>query len=57
MKKILYFFSSFLAVIGGIGSFGYAIYLKEWVIAIGVAVVCFAAAPKIIQWVKKLINE
>ena len=57
MKKILYFFGSFLAVIGGIGSFGYLVWQKEWVIAIGVVVVCFAAAPKIIQWVKKLINE
>ena len=57
MKKILYFFGSFLAVIGGIGSFGYLVWQKEWVSAIGVVVVCFAAAPKIIQWVKKLINE
>ena len=57
MKKFILFFAIFLSIIGGIGSFGYALYLKEWVIAIGVAVVCFAAAPKIIQWVKKLINE
>ena len=57
MKKFILFFAIFLSIIGGIGSFGYALYLKEWVIAIGVAIVCFAAAPKIIQWVKKLINE
>ena len=43
MKKILYFLGSFLAVIGGIGSFGYLVWQKEWVIAAGVLVVCFAA--------------
>ena len=53
-KKILKFFGSFLAVVGGLGSFGYAIYLKEWFIAIGVAVVCFAAFPTVKGWVKDL---
>ena len=57
MKKILYFFGSFLAVIGGIGSFGYFVWQKEWVIAAGVLVVCFAAFPTIKNWVNKLINE
>lgn len=57
MKKILYFFGSFLAVIGGIGSFGYLVWQKEWVIAAGVLVVCFAASPTIKNWVNKLINE
>ena len=56
-KKFLYFFGSFLAVVGGLGAFGYAIYLKEWVIAIGVAVVCFAAFPTVKGWVKNLLNE
>ena len=53
-QKILKFFGSFLAVVGGLGSFGYAIYLKEWFIAIGVAVVCFAAFPTLKGWVKDL---
>lgn len=57
MKKILYFFGSFLAIIGGIGSFGYLVWKKEWVIAIGVLVVCFAAYPTIKNWITKLINE
>ena len=57
MKKILYFFGSFLAVIGGIGSFGYLVWQKEWVIAAGVLVVCFAASPTIKNRVNKLINE
>ena len=53
-KKILKFFGSFLAVVGGLGSFGYEIYLKEWFIAIGEAVVCFAAFPTVKGWVKDL---
>ena len=57
MKKILYFFGSFLAVVGGIGSLGYLLWMKEWVIAIGVAVVCFAAYPTIKGWIKALIDE
>lgn len=57
MKKILYFFGSFLAIIGGIGSLGYLLWMKEWVIAIGVLVVCFAAYPTIKGWIMKLINE
>ena len=57
MKKFILFFAIFLSIIGGIGSFGYAIYLKEWVIAAGVLVVCFAAFPTIKNWVNKLINE
>lgn len=56
VKKILHFFGSFLAIVGGLGSFGYAIYLKEWFIAIGVAVVCFAAYPTVRDWVKDLIS-
>lgn len=57
MKKFLYFFGSFLAMIGGIGSFGYLVWKKEWVIAMGVLVVCFAAYPTIKEWVMKLIHE
>lgn len=56
-KKILKFFGSFLAVVGGIGSFGYALYLKEWVIAIGVGVVCFAAFPTVKGWVMSLLHD
>lgn len=57
MKKIFYFFGSFLAMIGGIGSMGYLLWKKEWVIAVGVLVVCFAAYPKIKEWITKLLHE
>lgn len=57
MKKILCFFGSFLALIGGIGSFGYLVWQREWVIAFGVLVVCFAAFPTIKNWVNYIINE
>lgn len=33
VKKILYFFLSFLWVVGAIGSLGYILWMKEWVIA------------------------
>ena len=56
-KKILKFFGSFLALVGGLGSFGYALYLKEQVLAIGVAVVCFAAFPTVKGWVKDLLAD
>ena len=57
MKKFILFFAIFLSIIGGIGSFGYLVWKKEWVIAAGVLVVCFAAFPTIKKWVKSLINE
>lgn len=57
MKKALYFFGAFLAIVGGLGSLGYLLAAKEWVIAAGVAIVCFAAAPTIIGWWKKLTDE
>ena len=57
MKKFILFFAIFLSIIGGIGSFGYLVWQKEWVIAAGVLVVCFAASPTIKNWVNKLINE
>lgn len=56
MKKILCFFGSFLAVIGGIGSFAYLAWKKEWVIAAGVVLVCIAAVPTIKKWIDYLIN-
>lgn len=57
MKKILVFFASFLSVVGGLGAFGFLIWLREYVIAAGVLIVCFAAYPTIKGWIKALINE
>ena len=55
LKKLPYFFGSFLAVIGGISAIGMALAAHEWVIAAGALCVCGATVPTIIKWVKKLI--
>ena len=52
VKKILYFFLSFLWVVGAIGSLGYILWMKEWVIAIGLVIVIVPSVPKIKEWVK-----
>ena len=56
LKKLLYFFVSFLSVIGGISAIGMALVAHEWVIAIGSFCVCVAAVPTVANWVKKLIE-
>ena len=55
MRKILYFLGAFIAFVGGVGSFCYSLYLKEWFLAIGIAVLCFAAFPTVKGWVKELL--
>lgn len=57
VKKILYFFLSFLWVIGAVGSLGYILWMKEWVIAIGLVVVIVPSVPKIKEWVKFILNN
>lgn len=57
MKKFLVFFASFLSIVGGLGAFGFLIWMREYVIAAGVLIVCFAAYPTIKGWIKTLINE
>ena len=57
VKKILYFFLSFLWVIGAIGSLGYILWMKEWVIAIGLVIVIVPSVPKIKEWVKFLLGN
>ena len=52
VKKILYFFLSFLWVIGAVGSLGYILWMKEWVVAIGLVIVIVPSVPKIKEWVK-----
>ena len=51
-KKILYFFLSFLWVVGAIGSLGYILWMKEWVIAIGLVIVIVPSGRKIEEWIK-----
>lgn len=57
VKKILYFFLSFLWVIGAVGSLGYILWMKEWVIAIGLVIVIVPSVPKIKEWVKFIISN
>ena len=56
LKKLLYFFVSFLSLIGGISAIGMAFAAHEWVIAVGAFCVCGAAIPTVANWVKKLIE-
>ena len=56
-KKILYFFLSFLWVVGAIGSLGYILWMKEWVIAIGLVIVIVPSVPKIKEWVKFILSD
>ena len=57
VKKILYFFLSFLWVVGAIGSLGYILWMKEWVIAIGLVIVIVPSVPKIKEWVKFFLSN
>ena len=57
VKKILYFFLSFLWVVGAIGSLGYILWMKEWVIAIGLVIVIVPSVPKIKEWVKFILSS
>ena len=57
IKKILYFFLSFLWVVGAIGSLGYILWMKEWVIAIGLVIVIVPSVPKIKEWIKFLLSN
>ena len=57
VKKILYFFLSFLWVIGAVGSLGYILWMKEWVVAIGLVIVIVPSVPKIREWVKFILSN
>ena len=57
VKKILYFFLSFLWVIGAVGSLGYILWMKEWVVAIGLVIIVVPSVPKIKEWVKFIISN
>lgn len=57
IKKILYFFLSFLWVIGAVGSLGYILWMKEWVVAIGLVIVVVPSVPKIKEWVKFILSN
>lgn len=57
VKKILYFFLSFLWVIGAVGSLGYILWMKEWVVAIGLVIVIVPSVPKIKEWLKFILSD
>ena len=57
VKKILYFFLSFLWVIGAVGSLGYIHWMKEWVVAIGLVIVIVPSVPKSKEWVKFILSN
>ena len=57
IKKILYFFLSFLWVVGAIGSLGYILWMKEWVVAIGLVIVVVPSVSKIKEWVKFILSN
>ena len=57
IKKILYFFLSFLWVIGAVGSLGYILWMKEWVVAIGLVIVVVPSVPKVKEWVKFILSN
>ena len=57
VKKIIYFFLSFLWVIGAVGSLGYILWMKEWVIAIGLVIVVVPSVPKIKEWIKFILSN
>ena len=57
VKKILYFFLSFLWIVGAIGSLGYILWMKEWVVAIGLVIVVVPSVPKIKEWVKFILSN
>ena len=57
VKKILYFFLSFLWVIGAVGSLSYILWMKEWVVAIGLVIVVVPSVPKIKEWVKFILSN
>ena len=57
VKKILYFSLSFLWVVGALGSLGYILWMKEWVIAIGLVIVIVPSVPKIKEWVKFILRN
>ena len=57
VKKILCFFLSFLWVVGAIGSLGYILWMKEWVVAIGLVIVVVPSVPKIKEWIKFILSN
>ena len=54
MKKLGYFLLIALCVVGVIGGIGYSIFCKAYPVAVGVAVLTYAAWPNIKNYFTKL---
>lgn len=57
MKKILYFFLLFLAVIGLLGGIGYTLWCNAVPIAVGIGVLGYMAYPMAKEWYNKLFEN
>ena len=57
VKKIIYFFLSFLWVIGAVGSLGYILWMKECVLGRGLVLVVVPSVPKLKEWVKFILSN
>ena len=55
MKKIISFIILCLSFVGAVGGIGYAIYGGAWPVAIGVAVLAYAAWPELKKYANALI--
>ena len=55
LKKVLSFVLLFLWVMGIVGGIGYSIYGGAWPVAIGVAVLAYAAWPELKKYANALI--
>ena len=56
MKKFGCFFGLFAYLMGSIGSLGYVLYCKQYVIAIALAVVICMAYPTAKKWLKEILS-
>lgn len=56
MPKLKYFLILIFAILGVIGTIGWLIYCKAWVILIGALVVDYLAYKPFVENFKKLIN-
>lgn len=56
LKKFLLFMGICAYIVGVLGTFGWLIYHRAWVILAGAVVVAVIAFPKALSWLKELTN-
>ena len=57
MKKIGLFILICLSVLGLLGGIGLSAFNHQWQLAIGIAVLGYAAFPRVRAWAKELMND